>query len=122
MHREIDRKLSNKVAKEKIYKVEVKKVLVNKTDQEVEKGMVIEISHTTSFNVDGVDYDVVDSSIKELPNGNYILFLNKIVLDNETFFVNNSPNHLYLLKENKFTNLVKGTKLEKISEVDLVIN
>lgn len=118
-YRKKNRQHDNKTVTEKLYKIEVKKVLVNNTDQKIEKGMEIEVSHSTGFDIGGTTYDIVDPSIKELPKGKYILFLNKVTIDNDTFFVNNSPNNLYLLKGNKYINFVKNVKLKEITKEDL---
>jgi uncharacterized Fe-S center protein len=117
--RENDRKLSDKTAKEIIYKVKVNKVFVNKTNKLIEKGMEIELVHTTSIILNGQEYDVVEPSIKEISNGNYILFLNEVNLENETFFVPNTPNHLYRLEGKKFQNLIKDVKLNELNEEEL---
>ncbi|MBP2242456.1 hypothetical protein J2Z40_003030 [Cytobacillus eiseniae] len=119
-YREVQRKLDEKLVTEKIYKVEVKDVLVNKTDQNIINGSVIEISHATSFNSGVTEYDIVDSALKEIPSGEYLLFLNTIFIDNEVFYVNNSPNHLFQLEDNKYINLVEDTELEILKEENLL--
>lgn len=117
-YREFNRKLDNKLVNEKIYKVEVKDILVDKTGQDIENGSIIEVSYAVSFEIEGSKYDIVD--LKDLSNGEYLLFLNTVSMDNEIIFVNNSPNNIYRLDGDKFTNLVEETKMEMLTENDLL--
>lgn len=117
---EVETIRGDQVTKDRLYKVTVEKVLVNSTDSQLQKGDNITLSHTMGYERNGIFYYVLDEHNIDINTGTYVLFLNKYydnVLGIETF-VNNSPNHLYLLEGTKFKN-VAGKVLEEFSVVDI---
>lgn len=118
-YQENERKLDSQTIQERIYKVEVKKVVQNNTSDDIQKGDIIPLVITMSAQVDGTDLDLNDYGVKKIESGNYLLFLNSFKDGNEVLFMNNSPNYLYRGNANKFEN-ISGNDLEVITESEII--
>lgn len=117
-------KESSRTRIDQLYNVKVEKIIYNKYNVEVEDN--INLLRATNFIIGTSVYDLVE--VKEIESGKYLLFLNqyKDDLTNKSVFVNNTPNHLYIMdhKTMSFKNLVEesGVLEIQINKLEQVIN
>jgi hypothetical protein len=103
-----------------IHHVTIMKVFKNTTGETIEKGMTIPYSTLLELiepqskkKIEVLSRDSINY------NGTFLLFLNKVVEDNQTLYVSNSPNHLYKWNGNtKFENINSDT-LSTIEESEI---
>ena len=104
----------------------VKDVLMNNSDTELSKNSTINVAYFNEIKSTNDWMKISDANT--MKPGKYLLFLNEINNENGTIYVNNTPNHLYRLKNaafntnkslNKFDNM-KSKKLLDISEDDVI--
>ena len=106
------RKLSgDRQAAEMHFKVRIKDVLLNRTDRTIKKGEQIKLAQTLSSTVSG---RTVDLESPDMPEGDYLLFLNGEKVKGETVYNNHSPRHLYKEKQGDYINAVKGTGINEL--------
>ncbi|WAA08910.1 hypothetical protein [Fervidibacillus albus] len=114
------RELDEQTIKEEVYEVEVKKIFKNDLDEVVNEGDIITLAVSKQVEMNG--QEIATNENDDISKGNYLLFLNMFYdeSNNETIFVNVSPNYLYKNVEDTNYENISSESLEHLTEEKII--
>lgn len=110
-----------RTTKQAFYEVAIDEVFIDRTGRNFDEDSQIIVNQIIGFKkIDASDY-TAQKGMKPMKTGEYLLFLEKMIhsADGETYFVSNSPQHLYKWRGNKTFRNIASEELPEIKYGDL---